>query len=217
MPPSNSENAPAASANTRWLAGFAPIKVAARTLVHCILGVSFGVAVLWLPFWLLFSAAAAMTLVFAILDVVRLRVPALNARFRSVLALFLRPDEENHVTGATYFLLGAGATVLIFPRDVAALAVLFLALGDPVAGIVGRWRGRLKLWGRTLEGDLACAAVCVLTALVFNAVVGGPGWLAGMLGALAATFFQMLPRVNDNLTIPAGSAATMLLARLLLG
>jgi glycerol-3-phosphate acyltransferase PlsY len=151
-----------------------------------------------------------MTIIFGVADVSRLLVPVLNSRFTSSLALFLRQEEDRRVTGATYFLLGATVTVLIFPEEIAALALVFLALGDPTAGIVGRLSGKAKLWGRTMEGDLACLGVCVAAALVTIHIVGAPAWTVGLGGALVATVLQALPLgINDNLTIPIGSAAVM--------
>jgi dolichol kinase len=154
---------------------------------------------------------AAGTVCFLALEIARIRVPRIGARVNALLSLFIRKDEEFTLTGASYFLIGTLVTVVAFPPDLASAAILFLALGDPAAAAVGRWRGQTKCWGGGMEGNLACLTVCLLAGGLMSAVMSQPHIAVVAAGAVAATVFQALPlHLNDNLTIPAGSGLTML-------
>ena len=147
-------------------------------------------------------------------DTTRLLVPPLNRVFVRSLAPLLRSDEKNRIVGASYALLGIlGAFALFDDRDVAVVAVLFLALGDPVAAMVGIRLRRGPVFGKSLSGSVAM----VMAALAVVAVLHVTGAIdfrwAFVAGAVAATAIELLPLpVNDNLTIPLGAGATMAFA-----
>ncbi len=193
-------------------------RVIARSLAHASLGISFAVALHFGPRDCVIVAAAALTGLFVLGEFVSFVFPRLRRWLRRQLDLFLRPEEDTRVTGATYFLIGITATMVVFPTDISVLAILFLALGDPVASAVGRWLGRTKLRAKNAEGHLACLIVCLLLAVAVTVWSPRPGLGVGAIGALAATLAQALPwRVNDNLTIPIGSAAVMFLVARMFG
>jgi glycerol-3-phosphate acyltransferase PlsY len=87
----------------------------------------------------------------------------------------------------------------------------FLILGDAAAAIVGRAVGRVRIFGKSLEGSLACFAACLLVAWVYP---GDPfTWRMMLGGALAATLFELFPiPLDDNMRISlsAGFAMTLL-------
>jgi glycerol-3-phosphate acyltransferase PlsY len=123
----------------------------------------------------------------------------------------LRDEEKNRLTGISYSLVGFLITALAFERDIAILAILFLSLGDSAATVVGVWKGRILLWGRSNEGSVACLAICFSVGLPVANVLENLTLPVAIAGAVFATIFQALPiRVNDNLTIPIGSALVML-------
>ena len=110
---------------------------------------------------------------------------------------------------------GCLLTVLVFPREIAALAIVFLALGDPAAAVVDAWKGNARLWRKSLWGDLACIAVCLLAATLVAIFFREPRLAVAITGGIFAGIFQAVPlRLNDNLTIPIGSALAMAIAGL---
>ncbi len=190
----------------------------ARSLVHASLGLSFAVALLMFPKVPVVAASTALTVCFLLVEFASFVMPGLRRWLSRQFALFLRPQEDKIVTGATYFLIGMTATIVLFPTDIAALAILFLALGDPIAAAIGRWKGRTKLWAKNVEGNLTCLTVCLVLAAIMDVLSHKPGFIVGAVGAFAATLSQALPwRVNDNLTIPIGAAVAMLLAGAIFG
>ena len=86
-----------------------------------------------------------------------------------------------------------------------------MLLRPGLAAIVGRSFGRVRVFGKTLEGSLACFGACVLVSLLYP---GDPfTWRMILGGALVATLFELLPiPLDDNLRISlsAGFAMTLL-------
>ena len=162
-----------------------------------------------------FAAIAAATL--AAGEAVRLIVPAVNVRILVLLGAFFKPRERRSPTAATYLALASLLVLFLFGREIAALALLFTALGDPAAGIVGTRYGRLRirmlgrrLGAKSVEGTLAFFAAAAAVALgLWVAGVYGTLWPA-LAGAAVAALVEFLPiPVEDNVTVPLASAAAM--------
>ncbi|MBI4198981.1 MAG: hypothetical protein HY535_00710 [Chloroflexi bacterium] len=146
-------------------------------------------------------------------EALRVAFPRFNALFRQAFRGLMRAEEERHVTGATYVLLGTLACFALFPRDLAILAVLFVALGDPAAALVGRRFPRGRVFGKSPWGSLAMVA----TGLAVGGLLHAAGavefhWIMAV-GAVVATAAELLPLpLDDNLRVPllAGGAMTLL-------
>ena len=152
---------------------------------------------------------AAVILSLAI-EVFRLNHPRTRHVFRHFFGELLRNHEEATLLGSTYLLIACLLTIHLFPKPVAVLALCFLIVGDTVAAIVGKWIGRIPIFGKTLEGSLACFAVCY----GLTAVMPGIPFPVGLVGAAVATLFELLPiPLDDNFRIPlsAGFAMELLL------
>ena len=188
-------------------------RVIARSLVHASLGIAFAVALRTAPRVNVATAAAVLMGILLFGEFISFAQPPVRQWLRRRFDLLMRPEEDARVTGATYFLIGITTTITIFPPEISVLAVLFLAFGDPIAAAIGRWLGRTTPLSKNMVGHMACLVVCLLVAAFGAMRWPSPGIGAGAIGALAATVAQALPwRVNDNLTIPIGSAAFMFLA-----
>lgn len=153
---------------------------------------------------------AAVILSLAI-EVFRLHHPRTRNIFRHFFGELLRNHEDASLLGSTYLLIACLLTIHLFPKPVAVLALSFLIVGDTVAAIVGKSFGRIRLLGgKTVEGSIACFAVCYgMTRLMPD--IPAP---VGLVGALVATVFELLPiPLDDNFRIPlsAGFAMELLL------
>ena len=120
------------------------------------------------------------------------------------------------MTGASYVLLAAVAVSAIFPREVAALAMCFLAFGDPVAGISGRYlRAGKVCYPRALAADALCLGTCLVLGLVLRWMGLSVDIMDIVAGSLGATLGQAVPlRLNDNLLMPLLAGAAICLFRL---
>jgi dolichol kinase len=182
----------------------------ARALIHSSLGTIVVLAVFILgkePVAGILAVAAAGLL---ITEWVRFRWTGINRGIMSQLVLFTREEEATQLSGAIYYLTGVAVTIAFFPVETAITAVLFLALGDPAATLVGKWRGKIKFWGKSLEGNLACLVICLVIAVISSQLQEDLVMATTISGALFAFLFEALPaRLNDNITIPVGSALVM--------
>jgi len=156
-------------------------------------------------------ALLALVILSLAIEVVRLHNPRIRNVFRHFFGELLRNHEEVSLLGSTYLLIAMLLTLHLFEKPVAFLALGFLILGDTVAAIVGKWIGKVRLLGgKTLEGSAACLLVCF--GLTF--FMPDLPWYVGLVGALTATVFELLPiPLDDNFRIPlsAGFAMELLL------
>jgi len=164
----------------------------------------------------------ALTALHLIIEGLRLRVPSVNRFVYRRFGWLMRRSEYRSVTGAGYYLLGAFLAVALFSPTIAIAALLFLIFGDFAAALVGTAMGKIRLFAqKSLEGSLACFAICFVVGLALFWRVR-PDWSIGvrlaLSGAIAATLAEVLPwKLNDNLTIPLLSGLAVLLAALSLG
>ena len=146
------------------------------------------------------------------LDSARPRAPALNRLFLRIFGSMLKPAEVTEISGATWFLIAAFFAFHFYGPAAAVPALLFIAVGDPAAAIVGvrspgpRWRGKSPLGGL---GFIAAA----LAAWAALCALGLGAWSWGIIaGAIIAAAVELAPiPLDDNLTVPliAGGAITL--------
>lgn len=82
------------------------------------------------------------------LDLIRLRVPRVNAVFFRWFRYVASPREATGIASSTWYTLGMLLTVALFPRGAAVSGILVLALADPTASWVGRRWGRQRFIDR---------------------------------------------------------------------
>lgn len=142
------------------------------------------------------------------IDLVRLNEPRVRTFFYIFFGRLIRDHERFNLLGSTYLLLSSLICAYAFSKPVAVAALTFLIAGDTVAALIGKWIGRVRIFGKTLEGSLACFAVCLAA-----------GWLIpeltltqALAGAAMATLVELLPvPLDDNLRIPLAAGFTMTL------
>lgn len=111
-----------------------------------------------------------------------------------------------------YFAVACTALLVVFWNYnvwIGMLSALFLAWGDGLTGIV-----RKLVYGKRnkgLWGSVAMFTVCMALAYFMN---GHVGYLA-FVGAAFASIVEKFERIDDNITIPVGSAIIMALPALL--
>lgn len=148
-------------------------------------------------------------------EIFRRRYPAFNDWVCKAIGGMMRERERSQISSATWYMFSVLIVLLVFPKPVAVLTILFVAVGDTFAGIVG------SLWGKhritphlSWEGCLACFTACFLSTLFFTPFwlpgFALAGWallsfslLAGLIGTFAESVFKKL---DDNLVIPLVSA-----------
>jgi len=177
------------------------------------------------------AGLVGLTLTVLLIDIIRLKFPRINERFMTAFRVLLRAKEVSTLTGSTYFLIAASIIFIFCDKAIAAIALAFAAVGDPIAGIVGERWGTMKMsseeqktcrtpkfcrnlrfrWmrGKSWQGNLACFVACLIVGGVLATVTQVALWIVVMGAMCAATVeFVSLP-INDNLTIPLVSAGVM--------
>ncbi len=147
------------------------------------------------------------------LDLLRLHDARIRRFFGRFFGELIREHEHFGLLGSTYLLLAALLAIEIFPHPLAAAALGFTVLGDAFGALVGRAYGRTKFFRKSLEGAMGCFAACMVWA-VYLVVVVGMTWPIVIVGALVATFVEVLPiPLDDNLgiTLAAGYAMRLML------
>ena len=177
-------------------------------MFHAAVGTAIPVAAYFLPGplpILLIGILAAGSLA---LDLVRFRVPWLNRLFLYWLSLLLKKEEEARITGATYLLIAAFVSFLVFDKEIAVAVLLFLSLGDPAAALIGRPIPGPRILGKSPVGTAAFVGVSLLVIAVL-AVTGVLEfqWVL-VAAAIVAGLVELAPLpLDDNLTVPLASGA----------
>ncbi len=159
--------------------------------------------------WIIYFIFGIPSILF---DLIRQNSGPLNEFTLKLLKPILRKSEFSKLSGATFAIMGVGLVYYIFSPMVAQLAVLFLAVGDPVASFFGLLFGKHKILGsKSFEGSLGAWIFCSIAAAIylsslelFPDQVFIMALVCGLIGALA----ELIPlgRLDDNLSQPLISA-----------
>jgi len=132
---------------------------------------------------------------------------------------FAHPHEAHRINSATWYTTALLIMAVFFTPLQGAVGLAVLGLGDPVAALIGRRFGKIKLINnRTLEGSTAFvifgtgAGMAVLAN--FHPEVS---WGIALIIAVTASVFGavaelMTRRVDDNLAIPVGASLGAMVA-----
>jgi dolichol kinase len=187
-----------------------------RRLWHIFGGLSLAIAGLLVPENIFLPALISATVAFLIIEFIRPRIPQLNRRFLTWFHPLLREKEASTLTGTAYLLAGAVLVFVLYEESIAVMAMTFVAVGDPIAGMAGERWGEPKTRGKSLVGSGACFLSCLLAGAILSTISHVPISLV-VIGGLTATLIEFLSlRINDNLTIPLVSGGAMMLLKLAL-
>ena len=107
------------------------------------------------PYMLIIGGGALLSLA---MEASRLRVGWMNRLFMLLFASILKRSEVAEISGATWFLIAAFFTFYFYGPAVALPTLLFVAVGDPAAALVGthfpgpRIRGQIAQRRRSFRG-----------------------------------------------------------------
>lgn len=156
------------------------------------------------PRWLAALLLAAITLSLGALDLLRHRFPALDARFRLLFSRILDPKDLKGLNGSTLYFLGCTLAVALFPERVACGGILALAVGDPMAAIVGSSVRSPRMGRVSLAGTLACLLFSTVALCEIHR------FRPALLGGIAAALLEAVSGSKlDNLSIPVGVALVL--------
>jgi len=151
-----------------------------------------------------------------IIDLGRYLHPETGKIFYKIFGFLLREHELDHkkknLNGATYVLISALISVLIFPKVIFISAFSILIISDSAAALIGRKFGKRKFLSKSLEGTLTFfVSACIV--ILFTPKISGfieeylIGFIAAFVGAIVENISFKL--VDDNLSIPLSVGFTM--------
>ncbi|MBI3542712.1 MAG: hypothetical protein HY075_05490 [Deltaproteobacteria bacterium] len=147
------------------------------------------------------------------METLRLKNPTLNEKCIRFFGPVIRSSEVNKVSGMPYYIASSIVAVGVFPKPVAILSLLYLALGDPLASLFGILYSQrsVKIFNgsKSLHGTAAGFAVCAISTWIYLRSTGMYGLdliRLTLLGGFAGSFAELLPLdLDDNFTIPVVS------------
>ncbi len=164
---------------------------------------------------------AALSVYMVTLDLARLKFKWLHDLYLKVLGKILRNHEFDNsrafFTGGTYLVLASLFCFIFFEKHVAISALLITTFGDTFAALIGKSIGRVKFWGKTLEGSIAFF-LTGLVVLYFMGLLGGILLVPAIIALVVTTIFELLPLpIDDNVTIPFSFCVTFNAVSMTLG
>lgn len=163
----------------------------------------------------LLSLGLGLTLVTLATEFLRHSFPHFNEHVCRFFGPLMRSHEKQGINSAVYYIFAIYLVYVVFPIEVAVLTLLYVGIGDPVAGVVGTKYGRHRIKpGVSWEGFLACFGVCTVLTAVFCAFALSEVTLSGSslvlfslcCGFVAAKAESSFKNLDDNLVIPFISA-----------
>lgn len=145
--------------------------------------------------------------------------PRVNEKLMRFFGPVAHPHETFRVNSATWYATALVLLALTQSTPLCIAGVAVLGVGDPIAALVGRRFGRIKLLhGRSLEGTLAFVlSATVVTAALFALFhpalgLGGAVVFAACASVAGAIAELVSMRVDDNFSIPLSAASGVALA-----
>lgn len=147
---------------------------------------------------------STLLVLFLAADISRIYFIQLSQIYEKLLGNLLRPEEKNKsLNGATLLISGFFIAVVFFEKQTAIILMLFIAIADSMAAIVGKSIGRISLFNKTLEGTITFfIAACLISLAMSENLVSSL-----FVGAFTA-LIEVLPiKINDNIAIPIAAGS----------
>ena len=157
-------------------------------------------------------------------EMIRLRNPRINDSVMKFWGPIMRSCETDRLSGVPFYIASCMIAVAIFPKEIAILSILYLAIGDPIASLMGISFGQ-NSWklanGKSLVGTVSGMVACAIATLVFLNASNTPQQLIlpmSVLGGFVGGAAELLPlEVDDNFSIPVVSGFVLWFSWILIG
>lgn len=189
----------------------------ARKVWHMSMGLILVYALLTgVPKTILVNSLSVIFVLVAGVEWLRLKNPNINERIVKASSLIIRTNEVNRFTGVPFYVGSCLIAISVFPHMVAALSILYLVFGDPIAsfiGIISKKHSIPLTKGKSFQGTAACFGVCAIATwfyLRYASFHGTDLMRLTLLGGFAGAISELLPfEIDDNFTIPMVSGLIM--------
>ena len=187
-----------------------PLSEYKRKLIHLFnLAIPFSYLYIFPEKWVFVKLLSILMFLFIIFDILRHKVAWVKSLFTLFINSMLRSHEqEGKLTGATWVMIGAVISIILFSKPVAIIALIFMSIGDTAAGLIGQRYGKHKIWNKSWEGFFGGLFVCIIVGMNYSLLP----MTISLSGAVAAMVMEILPiPLDDNFKIPLGAGAIMMM------
>jgi dolichol kinase len=187
-----------------------PLSEYKRKLIHLFnLAIPFGYLYVFPEKWVFVKLLSILMVLFIIFDILRHKVTWVKSLFSLFIDSMLRSHEqEGKLTGATWVMIGAVISIILFSKPVAIIALIFMSIGDTAAGLIGQRYGKHKIWNKSWEGFFGGLFVCIIIGMNYSLLP----MTISLSGAVAAMVMEIVPiPLDDNFKIPLGAGAIMMM------
>lgn len=158
-----------------------------------------------------------------IIEQIRTSYPEYMAKFDVVFKHIFRAEEQLKESAGVPYIMALLLTILSFPKPLSLVAILTLAIADPLSAIIGIKYGKHK-WavGKSIEGSAAFffSTLIISTTILLHFTDAYWGWvfLLTFTSSFIISGFELIPlRIDDNLTIPLFTAFTLWILGAMIG
>lgn len=169
------------------------------------------------------KASLAFCVVSIFGEIARFKIPFINRALVTSMGRVMRKQELRNIAGLTYLAFGGFIVIYVFPKPIATLALLMLAVGDPASSIFGILYGKDKIVGnKTLQGAIAGFVACSIVAFIYFAIIHLHSEriiLVSLVSGAIGTIAELIPvgKLDDNFTLPVISASLLWILSTLFG
>lgn len=154
---------------------------------------------------------AVFFVIILLFDMFRLQWKELNLLIIKKFPIRFKKKEVKNLSGSPYFLGGCLLTLLFFSSPYAIGGIVFLSIGDMSAVLIGKNFGRIRIYGKTLEGAVAFAvSTAVALLLLRNYQIIDLNISGIIISSIICAIIELLPlKIDDNLIIPIVGASLL--------
>lgn len=150
-----------------------------------------------------------------ILEYLRFKYQAVNEKIFRWFSSILKTEEKTHLSSTTVYFISMFLIVLFFPYHISIAALCFLIFPDTASAVVGYYLGKIKLVKeKTLEGSLAFFSTCLITGSILKCFNFPFSWIAIFSSSFLASVVELIPYMDDNISVPFVVAGVLKLFRL---
>ncbi|MBT4791568.1 MAG: phosphatidate cytidylyltransferase [Halobacteriovoraceae bacterium] len=158
-----------------------------------------------------------------LVEQVRVNYPETAAKLIPVTRFIIRAEEQLKESAMVPYAMAVLLTIVVFPKHIALIGIYSLAFADPLSAIIGIKFGKHKISPtRSVEGSLAffvsvfLVSIFILTG--YNEQFEISILLVSALLGLICAGFDLIPlKLDDNLTIPLFTSASLWIVCTLFG
>lgn len=178
-----------------------------------------------------FYILLAINIFLWVVEILRFNFAWWQELFIKTAGKLLKEKEYNRIHSSVPFLLSNLLVVAFCPREIVVLSIAFLLIGDPVAAFFGEKYGTIRFHnGKSIQGMFAGMAGAFFAGLCFLLIVtlllepgsefrlfdqnglNAEAWWVLVAGSVSAFLIELVSGhglLDDNMTIPVGSATVM--------